>query len=733
MSSVLRLPLARKPLSSLIFTATTLGLLAAASAPTLADEKEDSSKNLNKVVVSDSVVREGTTEGNDSYTTRTMGTSIGLNLSVRETPQSVSVVTRQQIEDQNLDNSVDVLLSSPGISMSRSDSNRFALSSRGFSVTNFQFDGLASPINNYWNYGATDMDSAIYDRVEIVRGSAGLLNGSGNPSATVNFIRKRPLQEFAFSGSLAAGSRDHYRGEVDVSVPFTEGGKVAGRFVVSAADRDSHVTFLDFGKETLYGVVSADITDRTNLTAGIEYQENTSHGMSSGFPLFYSDGTRTDFDRSVANNTKWAEFATENATSFLDFEHYFENAWRIRVTYSHNNGNYGMEYLWRGGYPSKETGLGMPPSFIKYRGDRKRDDIHLELAGEVEWFNRSHQLAFGWMSIDDDNEIRRQLPIGDVPVVGSYLNWREDHIAKPTWNPEGTVVDDMAIKQAGGYGVARLSLADPLTLIIGARLSNWETDQTYFGTLTKYRFNNELTPYAGLVYDINRNFSVYTSFTEIFTQQNARSENGRLLDPIGGQSYEAGVKGSWFDSRLNAAAAIYKSKQDGLAEAIPGVTVVGQEDLQAYRAVDGAEVEGYELEVAGKITDNWNLTASYTEYDAEDARGNPMNTSHPRKMFKAFTSYNFDGVLSGLTIGGGANWQDSIYRSAASPNGNVVVSQGSYTVANLMARYEFDQHLSAQINVTNAFDKKYYEQVGFYSQGWWGEPRKAVLTVKYRY
>jgi len=206
-----------------------------------------------------------------------------------------------------------------------------------------------------------------------------------------------------------------------------------------------------------------------------------------------------------------------------------------------------------------------------------------------------------------------------------------------------------------------------------------------------------------------------------------------LLDPIGGQSYEAGIKGSWYDNRLNAAIAVYKSKQDGLAEAIPGVTVIGQDDLQAYRPVNGAEVDGYEFEVAGSLTENWNLSASYTEYEAEDAKGKPMNTSHPRKMFKTFTSYSFDGALAGLTLGGGANWQSGTYRNAASPNGTVVVGQGGYTVANLMARYVFDEHFSAQLNVTNALDKKYYEQIGFYSQAWWGEPHKAVVTLKYRY
>ena len=161
----------------------------------------------------------GITEGTNSYTTESMSTATGLTLAPRETPQSVSVVTRQQIEDQGLRDTGAILASAPGISVTRSDSNRYSFSARGFSIDNFQFDGLSTPILSLWNYGTTDIDAAIYDRVEVVRGATGLMNGSGNPSAAVNFVRKRPLRDFAASASIGAGSWDKIRGEADLSCP----------------------------------------------------------------------------------------------------------------------------------------------------------------------------------------------------------------------------------------------------------------------------------------------------------------------------------------------------------------------------------------------------------------------------------------------------------------------------------------------------------------------------------
>ena len=103
----------------------------------------------------------------------------------------MSIITREQIEDEGLEDTREILRRAPGVSLTRSDSNRYSFSSRGFTIRQFQFDGLLTPISNYWNFGATDMDAAIYDRVEVIRGATGLMTGAGEPSALVNFVRKR--------------------------------------------------------------------------------------------------------------------------------------------------------------------------------------------------------------------------------------------------------------------------------------------------------------------------------------------------------------------------------------------------------------------------------------------------------------------------------------------------------------------------------------------------------------
>lgn len=724
-----RLAPSTRPISSV-----RIALLGGAFVSLMASAEESAEKpvlTLQATDVQGEAYRPQTTEGSASYTTGAMSTAIGLPMSIRETPQSVSVVTRQQIEDEGLSNTAQILDSAPGISHVRNDSNRLSFSARGFTIDNFQFDGLASPINGFWNFGATEMDSAIYDRVEIVRGSTGLLTGAGSPSAAVNFVRKRPLPEFAASGSAGIGRWDERRGDVDVSAPLTEDGRIAARVVAAYSQKDSHVSYLDYGSRTLYGVVSSELGPRTRLTTSLEYQKNETDGMGSGFPLFYKDGGRTDFGRSAANNTKWGYFGTESTTAFVDLEHQLENDWKLRAAYSRFEGNYRMRYLYRGGYPDRETGRGMSASFLKYEGERTRDDWHLTASGPFQLLGRSHELAFGAMSIDDDLTIDQFRPLGTVPDTGNFMDWNSNHIAEPAWSNVRASGDATHTRQNGGYAVTRLSLADPLHLILGARVSNWEIDQDYYGSLRQYRYRNEVTPYAGLVFDLNSTYSLYTSYTSIFNQQNARGPDGSILDPVTGDSYEAGIKAGYLDGRLNAALAVYRTQQEGLAEAIPGVNVEGRPNEQAYKAGTGARVDGFDLELAGQLTEQWNLSASYTHFIARNADDKAINTNHPRTQAKLFTTYRLGGVLDKLTVGGGATWRSGVSRSdVAMPGGFTDLEQGGYTLVSLMSRYALNDHLSVSAHVDNLFDKRYYEQIGFYSQGWYGEPRNLRLSVR---
>ena len=241
-----------------------------------------------------------TTEGSHSYTTGETSTATKLPLSLRETPQSVTVITRQQMTDQGLGSIAQVLSQTPGITVVHDDSERYNFYSRGFTLDNFQYDGVPTSDFTTNTNGLGMRDMAIYDRVEVVRGATGLMSGVGSPSGAVNLVRKRPTKEFQGYVSGSGGSWDRYRSELDLSGPLTENAAVRGRVVAAHEDGRSFIDRYSSTKDVFYGIGEADLTDDTTLYAGIDYQRINSNGSSFGqLPLYYSDGSRTHFKRSL--------------------------------------------------------------------------------------------------------------------------------------------------------------------------------------------------------------------------------------------------------------------------------------------------------------------------------------------------------------------------------------------------------------------------------------------------
>lgn len=175
---------------------------------------------------------------------------------------------------------------------------------------------------------------------------------------------------------------------------------------------------------------------------------------------------------------------------------------------------------------------------------------------------------------------------------------------------------------------------------------------------------------------------------------------------------------------------MFRIEQDNLAQAT-GNVIPGSNNEQAYRAAQGTESKGFEVEVIGQLLTNWDISAGYSQFSAEDEDGNKVNTLSPRKQFKLFTTYQFVDTLPALTIGGGVNWQSDIY---AEGSGNRV-SQDSYAIASLMARYELSEHMSLQLNVDNLFDEEYYDfmTAGWYNEYRYGAPRNATLRFSYNF
>lgn len=702
-----------------------LAALCAVAPAAFADTAADPT-TLDKVVVKG--------ERAEGYSVRRTSAGTRFDLAPREIPQSLSIISHQRIEDQNLDDIIDVLANTTGVSSTQSDSERIEFYSRGFYIDSYQFDGLPTQMVQNWSYGDSGLDLALYDRVEVVRGATGLLTGAGNPSASVNLVRKHAdSAELTGSVSVNVGSWGRTRSTVDVTTPLNKSGSVRARVIGSYLDTDAQMDRYNQHKTLGYAVIDADLTPDTQLSVGYDYQQKRANGATwGGFPMLFSDGTSTGYDESFNPNPSWTYWDTTSKRAFATLEHAFNDDWKVRIGATHDETKaddklfYPAYNDWVTGasFFDKNTGAGISPSAGFYNTERKVNAVDGYFSGAFELFGLKHEVM-GGLSYNK----REYANYGDYQIGGaghawdpfsSYLNWN-GNISEPNWNPLA-LASEGTITQKAAYAAARLSLADPLKLIVGARYTDWKSEGEGAD-----RSHKVTTPYAGLVFDINDTYSTYASYTEIFQPQMLKDRNGSYLDPVHGKSYEVGVKGAWFDNRLNASVAVFRIEQDNVGQSTGEPVIGGTGGETAYVAARGTVSRGFEFEVNGELTPGWNATFGASRYVAKDINGADINTNLPQTALKLFTSYTPQS-LQALTVGGGANWQNRIYYAVPAYGR---IEQSGYALVSAFVRYRLSPEWSVQANLNNLLDKKYYSQITGY--GAYGDGRNGSLTFTWAF
>lgn len=733
----------------------TLGLFSVALSPDLLAETDPEPAPPRALeLCATSITAEGlgaTTEHTGAYTTGSMNTATKLNLSIKETPQSVSVITRQQMDDFNLNTLTDVLRQTTGITVQHLDSDRVGYSSRGYSISNYQVDGMLS------TYGRMkpDADTIIYDRIEVVRGATGLTTGAGDPSATVNMIRKRPTADWQARAGVSGASHDNYYSYVDVGGPLAFDGRLRGRTVLAYRDSQSYRDNYAMQREVGYGILEGDLTDDTVVAVGLDYQNKHVQGTSWGtLPYWNSDGSKARLSRSANMAADWSSWPLKDKTTFASIDHKLSADWRLKAAYTHRQSDTdGKVYYGGAGYPNPD-GSGMNAWTNQMVGTSKMDVVDFNLAGTYSLFGREHELMAGY----GESEQRDSSPFQRYSTPEGYediQDWRHmGGIPKFPDRTTGLKGEHSSKKQKAGYLATRLSLTDQLHAVLGGRYGSWEIEsvspqyndnnQLTQSSKTRQTHNDMWTPYAGLLYDITPEYTVYASYTDIFNPQDERDSSKKYLEPVVGSNYEVGLKGSLLNERLNLATAYFWSTQDNVAELDNSAPPDPVTREQFYKSGGkGNKVQGFEVEASGEVMPDWNLTAGYTYTHSVNGDKQRNNTDQPLNLLKLSTAYRLPGQWRGLTVGGAVNWQSDFYKFAPRPTGgrdsdgrliteSTKITQQAYTVVNLMSRYQFDEHVSASVNVNNLFDKKYYERVGFYNGVYWGDPRSITLALDWR-
>jgi len=684
-----------------------------------------------------------TTEHSGSYTTGNMSAATRLNLSVKETPQSVSVVTRQQLDDFKLNTLSEAMAQVTGVTVQRNDSERPTYYSRGYAINNFQIDGMLNTFSGL----KSDSDTIIYDRIEVVRGATGLTTGAGDPSGTIAMVRKRPTHELAIKSGVSAGSYDNYYSYLDVGGPLGWDGRLRGRTVLAYRDNKSFMDKYATQREVAYGVLEADLTDSTVVAVGYDYQNKQVQGSSWGtVPYWNADGSKANLPRSTNLSAPWSSWPLKDQTVFATLDQRLANDWRLKAAYTHRQTDSdGKVYYGGNGFPEADRS-GMNAWYSHFGGEEKMDAIDFNLAGPFQLLGRSHDFMVGY----GESERRNSEPyrIG-LPVADGY-----DSI--PDWKYMGGIPKFYDLetgldrgrsytRQKAGYIATRLNPTDRLHLVLGSRYGGWDTERrnwTYDDalirdgeTLSRQTQNDQWTPYAGVLFDLTDDFTAYVSYADIFNPQSVVDVNKQYIEPIVGKVYELGLKGSLLDERLNLSTAVFRSKQDNVAEVDDSVPPNGNEVFYTSGG-KGIVVEGFEAEVAGEVMTDWQMSLGYSYTHAAAADKTRKGTEQPLNLVRLSSTYR---MTPALTVGASLDWQSDKYRLANRPvgrnaNGRIItareeIRQNAFAVVGLMARYQVDEHLTASLNVKNLFDEHYYNNVGFYNGVYHGEPRTLMVSL----
>jgi iron complex outermembrane receptor protein/outer membrane receptor for ferric coprogen and ferric-rhodotorulic acid len=708
---------ARRRTTAPRFPLTTLALLAACSCLAAgAAHAQDTA--LPEVKVTNS---SDTTEGSGQYTARQL--NVGkMEQAPREIPQSISVITRQQLDDRNVTKVEDAVKFSTGINVTRLDGagNYNTFQSRGFDLGSIQLDGVPIPQGNY-----STLDTAMYDRIEVLRGPAGLLQGGSEPGGTVNLVRKRAPGKLMLNADASVGSFGLRRGTVDVGGALNASGTVRARAVAVAEDRDSHVATLFNNKRLGYGTLEWDIAPSTTLSIG-GAQQRVRASIDQGLPT-YADGRLAALPRSSFSGLASNRQDLETTDLFAELEHRLSGGGAVRLSvrdvdrtafYKAARANSALN---TDGSFTMESVDGL--THVKTRNYDLFASLPVSAAG------RTHRLLVGASRSENksyDNNFGYGTPQTANLFTPDYGRPYQS-IVLPGYTAITTRTENAL------YGQVQASVADAVKVLAGGRLS-WAdavTRSTSTGATTSVADpGRQFIPSLAVLYDFHPQYTAYAGYSETFVVQSQLDAARKLLEPRTGKQVELGVKGEFLDKRLQAHAALFRIIDENRAMTDPNAT---------NASIAGGKVrsQGFEAEVSGQPQPGWDVVAGYAYNDTLYLKapasqvGQVFSPVTPRHSVNLFTHYAFTSpALRGFSIGGGISYRSDFFAQS----GALRITSGDYVLASAQLGYQINDQLALNLSVDNLFDKTYYEKVsGVSRQNFYGEPRRVTLALKARY
>ncbi len=643
--------------------------------------------------------------------------------SIHETPQSISVVSKDVVEDLGATRLQDALDYAGGVGRANNFGGQglTTFTVRGFTTGEFYRNGF--PINR----GYPNMpDANTIERLEVLRGPATMLYGRGDPGGTFNVVSKQPLAERTVTLGSQLNDQGMKRGTLDASGPLDEEGRLAYRLNVVGEGGD---TFRDHVETERYGVtpvITWQATDDTKVTFEGDFMRNN-HPLDRGLTRFPNQrGT-------PSRDTFWGDkdagkLHNDNNMAQLRFEHALSDNWTLGGGFQWLDGSLKGNAIEANGPGSLGAdGRTLQRNFNYRKLEWTDKDYQLNLTGHFSTGGFDHTLLTGieYEDYDYKSIIQRSSDeVGTYPVDifnPVYGQTRPALTRTPTHDKEN-------LKTYAAFVQDQVALTERLKVLAGARFERFEHDyETYVPRGKNWQAaDNAVTPRVGVIYDLTDTVAVYADAARSFKPNTGASREGGGFAPEKGKSYEMGIKWEALDRQLSVDAAIYQIEKKNVLTTDPV-------DNTFSVAAGQVRSRGFDLNVAGNLTPEWRVIGGYAYVDAEVTRDNTFRSGTrlmniPRNSFSLLNVYEFqDGALKGLGLGVGGKYVDQ----RAGQTANTAFSMDAYTVVDLLGYYKVNEHVRLNLDVKNLFNREYEEGAFGNIYAYPGAPRTVQVGIAY--
>ncbi|WP_010430390.1 TonB-dependent siderophore receptor [Vibrio cyclitrophicus] len=699
------------------YSSLAVALLTAFSAQALAEET---------VTAADSNIETVTIMGKAYRNTATKSA-----LEPEETPQGITVIDEEQLEQRGVQSLNQALRYAPGV-VTENRGGSVAMfdsySIRGFKTNNVNYyDGLSLQQLNGWNL-QPQIDPIAMQQVEIFKGPTSVLYGAMPPGGMVNMIAKAPQTEKSTKVGVATGSRNLQEASIDTTGQFGDS-DFSYRLIALARKQDSQVDNAEEERYLIAPSVDWQATDSTLINFNLYYQNDPSMGINSSMPL---DVLKASNPSVSMGDKNWSKFEREVLMVGYKINHDFNNNWTFLQNARYTDASLYQENTYHVSYDSNTPNQ---LSRYLYSTDEsfKGFVIDNQLSGLIKAGSIEHNVLVGidYQNMDGDVNYSSYSANGSGFNSFDPLNPNNDLLDRSDVTKTGEYLDDTTSSQLGLYLQDQVRL-DALVLIAGARFDHYKSESDYYAHESDHK---QFTYRVGGLYELNNGLSPFASYATSFEPAPGVDKSGNEFDPEMAQQAEIGVKYLSDDMSKEATVSLFHIvKQDML---MTDPTNVYGPRIQVGEVVS----QGAELSGRWFATENFDIAAAYTYVDmeiTEDTSNGLEGTTPiyvPEHTANLWANYNvFNGMLAGSRFSAGARYVGEMQMDASNTQGKVP----AYTVVDLSVGYDLGaasdtlSGATANLAVNNIFNEEYY---ACYDQSncWFGAEQSVELSVNYEF